>query len=52
MVTRKSWKWIRAYEEARKKYSPEKSKEIANRTIVRRKPTPKRNPFGFRPPRF
>jgi hypothetical protein len=33
----KSWKWIEAYEKARKKYDIDKSKKIANKTIKRRR---------------
>ncbi len=36
-LSRKSWKWIDAYEKARKKYGVAKSRAIANRTIKRRK---------------
>jgi len=43
-MAQKSWKWIDAYEKARKKYGVAKSKEIANRTIKKR-PT-KRKKFA------
>lgn len=43
MTTRKSYKWIDAYENARKMYSVEKSKAIANKTIKKRKPQQQSN---------
>ena len=36
-LSRKSWKWIYAYEKARKKYGVVKSRTIANRTAKKRK---------------
>jgi hypothetical protein len=48
VVTRKSWAWINAYEKARLKYSPEKSKEIANKTIKKRISTPRRTGINLR----
>lgn len=41
----KSWKWINAYEKAREKYGVEKSKQIANKTIIK-KPIKRRGVFG------
>ena len=36
-LSRKSWKWIDAYEKARRKYNVTRSRIIANRTIKKRK---------------
>jgi len=50
-IQRKSYKWIYAYEKARKKgKSPLEAKVIANKTIKKRKTTnkSKKNIFDFR----
>lgn len=47
MTTKKSWKWIDAYEKARKTNTVEKSKMIANKTIKKRT-VKKTTLFGFR----
>jgi len=36
-MVKRSWKWLDAYDEARKKYGVAESKKIANKTIKHRK---------------
>ena len=36
VISRKSWKWILAYEKARKLYGIKKARDVANRTIIKR----------------
>jgi hypothetical protein len=52
-MAKKSWKWIEAYEKARKKHDVKHSRLIADMTITRRKKKPKQKQsntgiFGIR----